>query len=159
MDHPIENMMRTTMESIKDMVDVNTVIGDPVETGNGDLIIPISRVSFGFVAGGGEYEKNANQTLTPPPTQNHPFAGGAGAGVTVCPMGFLVVSSEGVRMLPAHYNTAVERLIELAPQVLTEVRKWCGCKTGKEDPRCEKDDLVMTDSQTQPDQMRVKDEL
>ena len=54
-EHPIEGLMSSAMENIKEMVDVNTIVGDPVETSNGDVIIPISRVSFGFAAGGGEF--------------------------------------------------------------------------------------------------------
>ena len=110
--HAIESIMTTTMESIRDMVDVNTVIGEPVTAGDGTTIIPISRVSFGFVAGGGEYELNGKK---PGPRRRAetgtaradrrgqsgqgaqqqeclPFAGGAGAGVSVSPVGFLVVS-------------------------------------------------------------------
>lgn len=76
--HPIESLMGTSMESIRDMVDVNTVVGDPVQTQDGSTIIPISKVSFGFVAGGGEYTGGAIQ-----PHEEMPFAGGAGAGVSV----------------------------------------------------------------------------
>ena len=74
--HPIESLMSTSMESIREMVDVNTVVGDPVKTQDGSTIIPISKVSFGFVAGGGEYSGEVQLT-------DMPFAGGAGAGVSV----------------------------------------------------------------------------
>lgn len=74
--HPIESLMGTSMESIREMVDVNTVIGDAVQTQDGSTIIPISKVSFGFVAGGGEYAGMQTQS-------DLPFAGGAGAGVSV----------------------------------------------------------------------------
>ena len=84
--HPIENLMTTTMENIRDMVDVNTVVGDAIATADGSTVIPISRVAFGFVAGGGEY-KCAKQAAELPS-----FAGGTGAGVSVQPMGFIVVS-------------------------------------------------------------------
>ena len=111
--HPIENLMGTSMESIREMVDVNTVIGDPVKTQDGSTIIPISKVSFGFVAGGGEYACGAAQSAP-----NLPFAGGAGAGVTVHPMGFLVCTSGGVRMLSADCASPVEKLVEMIPQAL-----------------------------------------
>ena len=78
-EHPIESLMSTSMESIREMVDVNTVVGDPVATQDGSTIIPISRVSFGFVAGGGEYSGGIAQ----PQPESLPFAGGAGAGVSV----------------------------------------------------------------------------
>lgn len=77
--HPIESLMGTSMESIREMVDVNTVVGDPVQTQDGSTIIPISKVSFGFVAGGGEYTCGAMRQQA----EEMPFAGGAGAGVSV----------------------------------------------------------------------------
>lgn len=122
--HPIDNMMQTTMESIRGMVDVNTVVGAPVMDQKGTTIIPISKVSFGFVAGGGEYAQKAQ-----PAAPTLPFAGGTGAGVTVQPMGFLVVGKESVRLLPAQYYAPVDRMIELAPQLMCEIKnalmKWC----------------------------------
>lgn len=117
MDHPIGNLMQTTLENIKDMVDVNTVIGDPIAAGSGATIIPISRVSFGFVAGGGEYDA-AHQTAP----DSLPFAGGSGAGVSVQPVGFLVVGDDGVKMLPAQHITAWERAMNYAPQLMEDLR-------------------------------------
>ena len=116
--HPIESLMSTSMESIREMVDVNTVVGDPVKTQDGSTIIPISRVSFGFVAGGGEYAGG----LAQPQADSLPFAGGAGAGVTVHPMGFLVCSSGGVRLLSASCASPMERIVEMIPQALEEIR-------------------------------------
>lgn len=118
--HPIETIMSTTMENIRDMIDVNTVVGDAVTPAEGTVIIPISRVSFGFVAGGGEYGLK-----TPQPTANDlPFAGGTGAGVTVQPMGFLVVKNDQVRLTPAQYYAPVDRVIEMIPPLLGDVRRW-----------------------------------
>ncbi len=126
--HPIESLMGTTMENIKDMVDVNTVIGDPVRTEDGSTIIPISRVSFGFVAGGGEYSadtKGAKATAAPGAQQAEdlPFAGGSGAGVSVQPMGFLVVGNGQVKLLSANYITPVDRVMELLPQVVGDLKQ------------------------------------
>lgn len=119
--HPIESIMTTTMENIKDMVDVNTVIGDPVQTLDGSTIIPLSRVCFGFVAGGGEYSVEGGKH--PMQTEEElPFAGGTGAGVTVHPMGFLVVGQGQVKLLPAQYYAPVDRIIELVPQLMTEIK-------------------------------------
>lgn len=111
--HPIESLMGTSMESIREMVDVNTVIGEAVKTQDGSTIIPISKVSFGFVAGGGEYACGAIQS-----SPNLPFAGGAGAGVTINPMGFLVCTPGGVRMLSASCASPVEKMVEMIPQAL-----------------------------------------
>ena len=118
--HPIESLMGVSMDNIKDMVDVNTVIGDPVQTQDGSTIIPISRVAFGFVAGGGEYavEDGKNHPI---PTDVFPFAGGTGAGVSVQPVGFLVVTDKQVKMLPAQTTGAMERMVELLPQLIEEL--------------------------------------
>lgn len=119
-NRPIESLMGTTMENIKDMVDVNTVVGDPVQAMDGTTIIPVSRVSFGFVAGGGEY--GVGESKMPAVSDNLPFAGGSGAGVSVNPMGFLVVGNGQVRMLPTSFATPVDRVMELLPQVMSEVK-------------------------------------
>ncbi|RYD02902.1 sporulation protein YtfJ [Desulforamulus aquiferis] len=114
--------MKTAMESIKEMVDVNTVVGDPVETPDGSVIIPISRVACGFAAGGGDYQAGANgkkEGEAPGP----PFAGGSGAGVSVQPMGFLVVGNGQIRLLPVDDSHALfDRLIDVAPQMLNQVQ-------------------------------------
>ncbi len=124
--HPIENIMTTTMENIRDMVDVNTVIGDPIQTADGSTIIPISRVCFGFVAGGGEYNLQANPRQEKPDPL--PFAGGTGAGVTVHPMGFLVCSESQVRLLPAQPYAPIDRVIEMLPQAITDMKNAiCHC--------------------------------
>ena len=120
--HPIGNIMTATMENLRDMIDVNTVVGEAISTPDGSTVIPVSRVSFGFVAGGGEY---ACQGQPRPPVEGDmplPFAGGAGAGVTVSPLGFLVANGEQVRVLPALYGQPVERIIELIPQAMAELR-------------------------------------
>ena len=126
-EHPIQGLMKTAMESIKDMVDVNTVVGDPVETSDGSVIIPISRVSFGFAAGGGEYESSRGQTSMGDEGSNAlPFAGGSGAGVSIQPVAFLVVGNEQVRLLPVDSRAFYDRLIDLAPQVLEYVNSLLG---------------------------------
>jgi sporulation protein YtfJ len=109
--------MKTAMESIKEMVDVNTVVGDPVETPDGMVIVPVSRVTCGFAAGGGEYDTRINEG-----PGGLPFGGGSGAGVSVQPVGFLVVGHNQVRLLPVDSNAAVDRLIDLAPQVLNQIQ-------------------------------------
>lgn len=120
MEHPIDNMMQTTMESIRDMVDVNTVVGSPVLTGGGSTIIPISKVSFGFIAGGGEYagdDKHGRESV-----DKYPFAGGSGAGVSVQPVGFLVVGEGTVKMLPAQFGGAAERIVDMLPQMIEDLK-------------------------------------
>ncbi len=120
--HPIENIMRTTMENIRDMVDVDTVIGEPILTQDGSTVIPISRVCFGFVAGGGEYQCGARYKAPADDQDRLPFGGGTGAGVTLQPMGFLVTNQNSVRLLPAQAYAPADRIIELVPQLMCEVK-------------------------------------
>src|SRR5690606_37334977 len=108
--HPIEGLMKTAMESIKEMVDVNTVVGDAVETQDGTVIIPVSRVSFGFAAGGGEYGGDRGGMSGRQEAAKAPFAGGSGAGVSVQPVGFLIVGHDQVRMLPVTDRAIYDRL-------------------------------------------------
>ncbi len=128
MEHPIGDLMQTTLENIKDMVDVNTVIGEPIPAGDTGTIIPVSKVTFGFVAGGGEYDKNQL------PEEDKPFAGGSGAGVSVQPVGFLVVTQDSVKVLPAQQPTAWERALNAAPQLMEDVKRLLQKKdmTGQE---------------------------
>lgn len=130
-EHPIQGLMKTAMESLKDMVDVNTVIGDPVETQDGTVIVPVSRVAFGFAAGGSEFQ--------PPPqamaeaeaeAEGHPFGGGSGAGVSVQPVGFLVVSKDQIRMLPVDGGQPINRIIDMAPQILDKIKNGMGKQGG-----------------------------
>lgn len=114
--------MKTAMESLKDMVDVNTVIGDPVETQDGTVIVPVSRVAFGFAAGGSEFQPMPGVKPAEGEGANHPFGGGSGAGVSVQPVGFLVVGKEQIRMLPVDGGQPVNRLIDLAPQLVDKLR-------------------------------------
>lgn len=114
--HPIESLMKTAMESIKDMIDVNTVVGDAVEANDGTVIIPVSQVAAGFGAGGGEY-------VTSPGQQGSlPFGGGSGAGVSVRPVGFLVVRSHDVRLLSVGGNQLAERIVDAAPVLLERIK-------------------------------------
>lgn len=108
------------------MIDVNTVVGDPVETPDGTVIIPVSRVACGFGAGGGELETEDSDSK--PENQLPFFGGGSGAGVSVQPVGFLVVGNGQIRLLPVDGNMIVDRLIDLAPQVLSQVQSLLGKK-------------------------------
>jgi len=152
--HTIESIMNATMENIRDMVDVNTVIGEPVTANDGTTVIPISRVCFGFVAGGGEFEMSGKkpaqnggqngsgqngsgqngQAGQAAKAQELPFAGGASAGVSVSPVGFLVINSEQVRLLPVQHYAPLDRIIELAPQVVCDIKRWMEKKKGGQSP-------------------------
>ncbi|HEX3031637.1 MAG TPA: GerW family sporulation protein [Bacillota bacterium] len=121
-DHPIDVLMKTAMESIKQMVDVNTIVGDPVETPDGTVIIPISRVACGFAAGGSEFDNGSDGNQQKQQGGSLPFGGGSGAGVSVQPVGFLVVGQNQVRLLPVDGNAVADRLIDMAPQVIDQVQ-------------------------------------
>ena len=121
---PIEHLMTTTMENLREMIDVNTVIGEPIATADGSTVIPISRVSFGFVAGGGEYACHRPPAWQEPAAgEALPFAGGTGAGVTVQPLGFLVTGPDSVRLMPAQCYQPIDRLIELIPQAIADLKR------------------------------------
>jgi sporulation protein YtfJ len=118
-EHPIEVLMKTAMESIKEMVDVNTIVGDPVETPDGTIIIPISRLTCGFAAGGGEYTGSSGDEKN---NEYVPFGGGSGGGISVQPMGFLVVGAGQVRLLPVDGNAVIDRMIDMAPQIANQIQ-------------------------------------
>ncbi len=124
MQQPVENLMRTTMESIKNMIDVNTVVGDPVEAKDGTIAIPISRVCYAFVAGGGDLSNKCETEQKRTETDScYPFAGGTGAGVTIQPIAFLTSANGQLRMLPVTYNTTVDRIIDMVPNFIENMEK------------------------------------
>jgi sporulation protein YtfJ len=119
-DHPIETLMKTAMESIKGMIDVNTIVGDPVETPDGNVIMPFSRISLGFAAGGADYLPDAHRGNA---AEMLPFGGGSGGGVSVQPVGFLVVGHDQVRLLSVDANPVFDRLIDMAPAFIEKLQK------------------------------------
>ncbi|WP_227936592.1 GerW family sporulation protein [Alkalihalobacillus deserti] len=121
-DHPIQGLMKTAMENLKEMVDVNTIVGDPVETPDGSVIMPVSKVGFGFAAGGSEFV--VEQQRQGDEAHVHPFGGGSGGGVSITPIAFLVVNSEGVKMVHLDSNTHLyEKLLDFAPQVVEKIQQ------------------------------------
>ena len=124
-NHPIENLMKTTLENIRNMIDVSTVVGDAMETADGKSIIPISKVSFGFATGGADINnKNISK-------ENYPFGGGSGAGVTVKPVAFLVVYGNSIKLIPVDQVNSSDKIVEAIPQVL-EMIKSLGKKNKEE---------------------------
>ncbi|HHT65803.1 MAG: GerW family sporulation protein [Caldicoprobacterales bacterium] len=153
-EHPIENVMKTTMENLKEMIDVNTIVGDAVETAEGTVIVPISKVSFGFIAGGGEYKEegaskkafgngsgNSNGSADGE-AKEMPFAGGSGAGVSVNPIAFLVVGEDKIKLLPVQYNSTVDRIVELVPSVVGELQNMIG--KGQNKAKDKKTETIIT---------------
>ena len=122
-EHPIEGLMITAMNSIKDMIDVNTIIGEPIQTSNNVVIIPISKVSFGFAAGGSEFKGETIDEYTKRDKEEAiqyrlPFGGGSGAGVSINPIAFLVVSQNNVKLLPVNHSSSLDKLLDYIPDLL-----------------------------------------
>ncbi|MDO5556043.1 MAG: GerW family sporulation protein [Clostridia bacterium] len=128
-EHPIEGLMSAAMNSIKDMVDVNTIIGDAIETSNNIVIIPISKVCFGFAAGGSEFNEETIDEYTKKEKDEElikyklPFGGGAGAGVSINPVAFLIVQEESVKLLPVNHSSTIDRLLDYVPDLFENLGK------------------------------------
>lgn len=127
-NNPIGVLMQNTMESVKNILKVDTVVGDPIYTPDGITLVPISRISVGF--GGGGMELSSKK-----PGEPRPYGGGNGTGVKIEPIGFLVIKDGSVRMVnvtpPA--NTTVDRLIDMVPQVIDRVDAFITKQQNKEE--------------------------
>jgi len=112
--HPVSELMETTMEKIRAMVDSNSIVGQPITTPDGVTLIPVSRLSFGFGSGGGDYGKG--------PSKDN-FAGGSGAGVDISPVAFIVIKDGYTRVLPvgAPPSGAIDRIIDMAPDIVDKI--------------------------------------
>ena len=125
MSQTLPNMLENTIAKIREMVDVNSVIGDPITTPDGVTIIPVSKVSVGFGGGGSDFvSKNVNK-------QENPFGGGAGGGVKVTPFAFLIVKDGNVRMMPV--AAPADRIVEQVPDVLDRLAAFIDSRTAKKD--------------------------
>ncbi len=134
-DHPIQGLMATALENLKDMIDVNTIIGDPIETPDGStVILPVSRVGFGFAAGGSEFNGKGSQSSSQSSSDSDssdsgssgggslPFGGGSGGGVSISPVAFLIVNQTGIKMVHLDEHAHLyERLLDLAPQAVQKI--------------------------------------
>ena len=126
-NNPIGELMQNTMESVKNILKVDTVVGDPIYTPDGITLVPISKVSVGFGGGGSDFvSRNLNK-------QENPFGGGAGGGVKVTPIAFLIIKDGNVRMLPvaAPANTTADRLVEQVPDVLDKISAFIDSRTNR----------------------------
>lgn len=148
--HPIENLMKSTMENLKDMIDVNTIVGDAVESKDGSLIIPISKVSFGFASGGSEFACSNTENSD----SDYPFGGGSGAGVTVKPVAFLVISNGSVKLLSLDQKNTYEKLIDSVPQVMDFFKGIC---KDKHNNKCNKSEDNHTKDRTNETHYNSKD--
>ena len=119
--HKLVDLMGITMAKIREMVDVNTIVGKPIVTADSSTIIPVSKVAFGFGSGGSDHGKDV---------QN--FGGGSGAGVSIDPVAFLIVSLDGVKLLPVKppAGSTVDRIVEMAPDIIEKINSFFGKKKG-----------------------------
>lgn len=127
MSQNLPNMLDNTIARMREMVDVNSVIGDPITTVDGVTIIPVSKVCVGFAGGGSDYvSKHPNK-------HENPFGGGVGGGVKVTPVAFLIIKEGSVRMLPVALpaNTTAERVVELVPDVLDKLTDFIDTRLEK----------------------------
>ena len=118
--HPIENILKTSMDEIKEMVDVNTIVGEAVVTPDGSTVIPISRVGFGFLSGGGEYGEADSSSKNE--STSFPFAGGSSAAISLNPIAFLVLKGDNWKMLSVDHKNTYEKIIDIVPQVINEIK-------------------------------------
>ncbi len=124
-EHPIKGIMETTLDKIRAMVDVDTIIGNPMKAGDGVTLIPVSKVSFGFASGGSDIPTSKNEKEN--------FGGGSGAGVTVTPVCFIVVQEDDVRILNINTSSAtVDKAIAMVPELFDKVKSLCKKETKKD---------------------------
>ena len=151
-NHPIESLMNTAMSNLREMIDVNTIVGDAIETINGTIIIPISKVSFGFAAGGSEFTGEAidqykKEGLDEDIIYRLPLGGGSGAGVNIAPVGFIIVGGGEQetcpKFIPVDHCNALDKLLDYVPNILDKIATKCceekKCNCEEECNCCEKE--------------------
>ena len=127
MSQNLPNMLENTIAKLREMVDVNSVVGEPITTPDGITVIPVSKVSVGLGGGGSDFvSKNANR-------HENPFGGGIGAGVKVIPVAFLVIKDGSVRMIPVAEpaNTTADRIVEMVPDTLDKIAAFIDSRLEK----------------------------
>ena len=128
-DHPIEGIMLTAMESIRSMIDVNTIIGEPMEITSDITLIPVSKVGFGLAAGGSEFKDEAldgyirKQNSEEEIQYRLPFGGGAGVGASISPVAFIVVQSGIVKLMPIEHNNSLDKILDYVPDLFEKVNQ------------------------------------
>lgn len=149
-NHPIEGLMLTAMNSIENMIDVNTIIGEPIETSNNIVIIPISKVCFGFAAGGSEFKGETIDEYTKKDKDEKvqyrlPFGGGSGATVSINPIAFLIVEEGKVKLLPVNHSSCIDKMLDYIPDLFERISETTNklnkteeCKEPKEKENAKK---------------------
>ncbi|MBR3152434.1 MAG: GerW family sporulation protein [Clostridia bacterium] len=167
-EHPIEGLMVTAMNSIKDMIDVDTIIGEPIEAGIDTVIIPISKVTFGFAAGGSEFRGETVNEYTRKDKEELvqyrlPFGGGSGAGVSIEPVAFLTVNNGNIKLLPIDHDSCIDKLMDYIPDALEKIEdiiKTMKCKNKNLEKLRKKIECEMDKKESIKDDLEdVKDEV
>jgi len=135
-EHPIENLMASAMTNIKQMIDVDTIVGKPINSANGITIIPISKVSFGFAAGGSEFKSEALDEYSKIEEEESilyrlPFGGGSGAGANIQPVAFLIIQNENVKLIPVEYCSTIDKIADSIPDIINKINDFINKKEDK----------------------------
>lgn len=128
-EHPIKDLMNSAMNSIKDMIDVNTIIGETIKVSEKVTIIPVSKVCFGFAAGGTEFKGEILDEYRKKEKEEQaqyrlPFGGGSGAAVTIHPVAFLVINENSIKLLPAYNESSIDKIINYVPEMLDKANEF-----------------------------------
>ena len=143
-DHPIEGLMLTAMESIRSMIDVNTIIGEPMEIAENITIIPISKVGFGLAAGGSEFKDETLEAYLRKQNSEEeiqyrlPFGGGAGVGASISPVAFIIIQGETVKLMPVEHSNCIDKLLDYMPDLFEKVNKMMEKKIQSKEKQTEK---------------------
>lgn len=130
--HPIEGIMYTALQGLKEMIDVNTIVGDPITSPDGSVIIPISKVAIGFAVGGSEFEKYNAKKLSSGEDPKNMFGGATGGGISLTPEAFLVVGNGKIRMISVTpQNGLYDRLIDVVPDAIDRISELFKSKAEK----------------------------
>ncbi len=126
--HPVSELMRSTIEKVRELADTNTIVGQPIHTPDGVTLIPISRISFGVGSGGGDYGKSM---------KGENFGGGGGAGVKIDPVAFLVIKDGVTRVLPVAVPPAstLDRIVDMAPDLMDKAEKFLDKKKAEKEQK------------------------
>lgn len=132
-EHPINGMMDSALDNLKAMVDVNTIVGNPVTSPEGTVVIPVSKVCFGLAAGGSEFNAKGG------PDAKNPFGGGVGAGVSISPVAFLVANNDQIKLLPVEGDEPVSKLVDYVPALVSKLTEHFAKKKEEkaEEKKCE----------------------
>lgn len=122
-EHPIESLMKVAMNSIKEISDVNTIVGEPLEIDEKTTIIPISKVALGFAAGGSEFSKETIEEYKKNDTDELvqyklPFGGGSGAGINIVPIAFIIIQNGVVKVMPVNHSSVIDKLLDYMPDIV-----------------------------------------